>query len=140
MLGTSGKFNNGSNSSTTGNPFAPFAGSNKYTSPSSLRRNGSSTPAVNSGLAAAAKAYANGVLGGLGSPVATKFLGADAPIPGLGLTPAAGSPLVGTSGAVPGTIRGGDAATSDASSGSEDPKFSTKKRRWGKTPIEEEIL
>jgi len=116
------------------NPFAPFAGGNKYTSPTSAyRRNGASAsaPGLPSPLTAAAIAFSDGVLG---SPTTIKFLGADAAIPGLGLGGALGDPLPGVSG-----IRGGNPAFNGASSESDDDTFSAKKRRWSK-PIEEEIL
>jgi len=123
---------NGATSSP--NPFAPFAGGKKFTSPTSAyRRNGASAsaPGLTSPLAAAAKAFSNGVLESLAT---TKFLGADAAISGLGLGGALGGTLPGISG-----VRSGDPAFNGASSESEDDTFSAKKRRWSK-PIEEEIL
>ncbi|KAI5805485.1 hypothetical protein DFH27DRAFT_373293 [Peziza echinospora] len=116
------------------NPFAPFSGATKYAPSAGFRRNGSSA----NGLASpsAAKAFANGGLGGLGSP---KFSRMDSGgIPGLGL---GGSSLLGGGiTAAPSGIRGSDTNASASSSGSEDDTFSPKKRRWSKQAMEEEIL
>ena len=119
---------------SSSNPFAPFTGGNKYTSPTSAyRRNGASAsaPGLPSPLTAAAKAFSNGVLG---VPTTMKFLGADAAIPGLGLGGALGDPLPGVSG-----TRSGDLTFNGASSDSDDGTISAKKQKWSK-PIEEEIL
>lgn len=123
---------NGPNSSS--NPFAPFAGSTKFTSPpSAYRRNGASTsaPGLTSPLAAAAQAYSKGVLGGLDALNAAKIPGADGV---LGIGGVLGSSLPGASG-----MRGGNSVINEASSDSEEDAFSPKKRRWSK-PIEEEVL